>query len=277
MGENSSIECGRPLNYFGSKERMVPVIHDMIPPGMSTWVDLFCGSAIVTLAKRRHPREVLNDRHHEVVNLFEVLRSDRLGELLAMIELTPYAQEQLRLAYDGALPADDQDPVNRAWTFLIRSWLGRGGNHKTGFRWSKGQTTSPEMVWARMPSRLAAVAERLRGICIRCEDAIKLVADYDDPSCIIFSDPPYPGAVGRRYAVRMDDAQHEALAERLSACRARIILTMIPGTIYARVLSSWHVTPVTVQGGGNAKKTEHIMTNFEPLPLLARASGKGMA
>jgi len=264
-------EIRRPLNWYGSKERQCDNIHALIPPGAQTWVDLFCGSAIVTLKKERHQREVLNDLHGDVVNLFEVLRSDQAPELYRQIELTPYSEEVLRRVY-AAPPADD--PVLRAWQFLVTSWLSRGGDcYRTGFRWSKGQTTAPERTWAAMPERLQAVAERLRGVCIRQADALKLIDDYDTVESILFFDPPYPGSVGARYAHKMSSAQHRALAERLRECSAKVILTMNPGTVYSRVLSDWHQHDVSVQGGGQKSKGEIILTNYEPLPLLRFGAG----
>lgn len=257
----------RPINYYGSKERLCGRIHSLIPPGPNTWVDLFCGSAIVTLKKARHPREVINDLNGDVINLFDVLRGSDAGELYRRIELTPYSEEMLRRVY--AMTTND-DPVEMAWRFLVRSWFGRGGDaHKTGFRWSKSQTTAPEFTWATMPERLMTAAERLRGICIRSVDALKLIDDYDTADCLLFVDPPYPGDVGRRYAVRMTDESHRALAERLKRCRASVILTMNPGTLYSDVLGDWVEHRVDVLGGGSTSKGEVILTNYEPLPLLA--------
>jgi DNA adenine methylase len=99
-------------------------------------------------------------------------------------------------------------------------------------------------------------------VCIRSGDALRVLDDYDTPECLIFVDPPYPGPVGRRYAVRMTAADHEALADRLSRAAARVILTMNPDTVYGSVLREWQATPVLVQGGGNAVKGEMIYTNF---------------
>ncbi|OFX10846.1 MAG: hypothetical protein A2516_00335 [Alphaproteobacteria bacterium RIFOXYD12_FULL_60_8] len=259
------MRVSRPLNYYGSKERMCPVIHGMIPPGMSTWVDVFCGSAIVTLCKPRHPREVINDLNDEVINLFDVLRGVQADDLLRSIELTPFAQGELLRVYAQG-PVDD--PVEKARRFLIASWFGRGGdNHKTGFRWSKGSTVAPELAWARLPKRLESVAERLRGVCIRKEDALKIIDDYDAPDCILFVDPPYPGPAGRRYAISMSTEQHEALALRLCKTSARVIITMSEKTIYDDALADWwrHAASVVTNGG---TKPEVIFTNFEPSPLL---------
>ena len=220
----------------------------------------------MTLSKPRHEREVINDLDGDVINLFGVLRGARAPELYAALELTPYAEDLLQRTYACAEMPDD--PVERALHFLIRSWFGRGGDaHKTGFRWSKGRTTAPELLWARLPQRLQPVAERLRGICIRSDDALAILGHYDDPDCILFVDPPYPGDPGRRYAVRMAAAQHQELAERLAAARARVILTMRPDTLYANVLRGWNTIPVTVQGGGGRALPEVILTNYPPSRL----------
>jgi DNA adenine methylase len=262
----------RPINYYGSKEKMCATIYALIPPGVSTWVDLFCGSAIVTLKKPRHQREVINDLNGDIVNLFDVLRGAGAAELYRRIELTPYSEDLLYRVYEMT---ETDDPIERAWRFLVFCWFKRAGDcHKTGFRWSKGQNTSPEMSWARLPERLTAVAERLRGICIRNADALKLVDDYDRPDCLLFVDPPYPGEVGRRYAVKMDEAAHRALAERLAKTSASVILTMNPETIYGEVLCGWTRTDVVVQGAGQKLKPEVILTNFEPLPLLRGGSSR---
>lgn len=64
-------------------------------------------------------------------------------------------------------------------------------------------------------------------------------------------------------------------AELLATCLAKVILTMNPNTVYGQVLGGWIVTSTMVQGGGNTIKQEHILTNFEPRPLIAPYYGSG--
>lgn len=152
----------------------------------------------------------------------------------------------------------------------MASWFGRGGDaHKTGFRWSKGQTTAPERSWATLPSRLAPVADRLRGVCIRHDDWRKVLADYATPHCCIYADPPYQGEVGRRYAVRMSDADHRDLAAALRITDAKVILSMNPDTLYDDALSDWHRLDIAVTGGRAQTKAEVLFLNFEPNPLFS--------
>jgi len=259
----------RPVNYYGSKDRMCSQIHALIPDGVSTWVDMFCGSAIVTLRKPRHRREVINDLNDDIINLFDVLRSGQASALYEAIELTPFSDAELRRVYHTP---ESGDPIEKARRFLICSWFGRGGDiHKTGLRWSKGQTVAPELAWARLPDRLIDVAERLRGICIRSTDALKIVDDYDSEECLLFADPPYPGAVGRRYRIKMSNAQHEDLARRLCEARAKVIVTMSLGTIYDDYFKDWcrHASRLVNNAGNHAE--EVIFTNFEPRTLFSAA------
>jgi len=241
---------------------MTKRIYSLIPDGPNTWVDVFCGSGIVTLKKPRHAREVMNDLNDEVTNLFEVLRSGQAEKLLSMVEMTPFAQQELTARYESETPTD---PIEKAWAFLIESWFGRGGDcHKTGFRWSKGSTVAPEIAWARLPERLTACAERLRGVCIRKDDAFKIIDDYDTPECILFVDPPYPGKVGLRYKVKMPDQRQIDLANRLKECDAKVILTMGVDTVYDEILSDWIRHDVSVVTCASTTKPEVIFTNFNP-------------
>lgn len=255
----------RPFQYFGSKQRVAPKIHALIPRQTKNWVETHCGSAIVTLSKpHRHTCEVINDRWGEIPHFFQVLRSGRAEELLRSIELTPYAEHELAQVYD-AEPAED--PVERARMFLIRMWFGRGGDgHRTGFRWKKGGG-DPSKQWAELPHSLALVKERLRRVTIRNAPALKVIQDYDGPGTTFFVDPPYPGSVGRRYMEKMTRDEHSALADRLRACQGNVILTMNPGTIYQERLFDWCRFDVPVQGQASAVKVEHILCNIDPEPV----------
>src|SRR6266487_183826 len=84
------------FGYFGSKLRIAAKMHDRLPVH-SCWVELFCGSAAMTLAKSPAQIEVINDINGEVVNFFKQLRDDG-DELLRKIDLTPYARAELDLS-----------------------------------------------------------------------------------------------------------------------------------------------------------------------------------
>src|SRR5712692_3541119 len=62
-----------PFGYFGSKQRLAVPIARMLPPH-NAWVEVFCGSAAVTMAKKPAPIEIINDADLQIVNVFRQLR-----------------------------------------------------------------------------------------------------------------------------------------------------------------------------------------------------------
>src|ERR1700734_2994177 len=83
------------FSYFGSKNRLAYSLCASLPPH-NAWIELFCGSAALTLAKPPAPIEVINDLDGDVINLFEQLRNNHV-ELCRQIALTPYSREELNV------------------------------------------------------------------------------------------------------------------------------------------------------------------------------------
>ncbi len=85
------------IRYHGAKFRIAPWIVSHLPPH-STYVEPFGGAAGVLLNKPRSYAEIYNDLDDDVVNLFQVLRSERAPELLASLRSTPFARAEFELA-----------------------------------------------------------------------------------------------------------------------------------------------------------------------------------
>ena len=74
-----------PLNYTGSKFRLLPQILPLFPKDIGTMVDLFCGGASVGInVSAKHI--VLNDRLKELVEILALLKRESIESLLAQIE-----------------------------------------------------------------------------------------------------------------------------------------------------------------------------------------------
>jgi DNA adenine methylase len=102
------------FGYYGAKQRISHQIIDPLPPH-NAWVELFCGSAAITLAKKPAPIEVINDLDDNIVNLFEQLRNNS-SELIRCIELTPYSRTEFNNA--RYVSPEDSD-LERARKFMI--------------------------------------------------------------------------------------------------------------------------------------------------------------
>ncbi|BBK44140.1 DNA methyltransferase [Allostella vacuolata] len=247
------------------------------------WVEVFAGSAALTLAKARHQSEILNDLDDDIVNLFDVLRDDVMAERLAQqVGRTPWSERErarAAAAIVGAPPA--ADPVERARRYLVRSWQSVSGDRPTltGFKTHCAANSQSARTWGRLPERIAAAAWRLRDAIILSRPAIDVVAGFaKNPDAVLFVDPPYPlrsiNSNSAPYRWMMTDEEHLALALAVRDAKASIILTMSQGTIYDQVLADWWRSPLRVRGMRNSVKTETIHTNFAPaLPLWDSAEG----
>ena len=141
-----------PLRYHGSKWRAAKKIRCYFAP-LTCYVEPFAGGAGVLLQKPPVPFEVYNDLDNQVVNFFDVLRS-QAGELIRAIELTPYSLYELKRAYDLT-----NDPLEDARRFYLRCWQqhhpGRGrrarGLRKPGLASSSDTSKAPHRAQARQP------------------------------------------------------------------------------------------------------------------------------
>ena len=170
-----------PFGYFGSKSRIALQLCDKLPIH-NCWVDVFCGSSSVTLAKSPAPIEIINDINSDIVNLFKQLR-DNHEELSKVISLTPYSHEELNLA---RIKSDNDDDLERARKFLIQSMMainGVFGSERGGFSSSNSYSRNGKEArvnrWNNLPDRIEKVVTRLKNIRIENKDAIALMEKFE--------------------------------------------------------------------------------------------------
>lgn len=229
--------CGRrrgavkaPFGYFGAKQRLAAQLLAMLPPH-NAWVEAFCGSAALTLAKPPAPLEVINDCDGEIINLFVQLRENSKA-LCRAIALTPYA----RAEYEEARNAEpSSDPLERARRFLVLAMMsvnGTVGDAGTGFSYSssysRGNREARVNRWYHLPHRLEQVVERLRSVRIENIDARELLVKFSKrPATLVYLDPPY--YVKRSYGYTFDENNPEFHQALLKICQASSCMIMISG------------------------------------------------
>lgn len=259
------------IKYPGSKGAMRQRIIALMPEHR-VYAEPFGGSAAVLLAKEPAKVEWYNDTYGEVLNLFRILRrgGDDLDALRYQVEMTPYSRRELDLARNRSWSPDD-DPVEAARRFLVRSWLSWGGslnNHRAGIR-----TCATDMkrvrTWACLGDRLAMAAERFRGVQIEAIDAVKLMLLIDGEDALFYVDPPYiedtvnfrEGTVYER-PYRIDDHVH--LLACLRNLKSRVILSGYRHPLYDDSLADWRRIDVPHRTQAGTVKTECLWLNYEP-------------
>lgn len=230
-------------------------------PAHRFYVEPYAGSAAVLLAKKPAEREVLNDIDGRLVNFWRVLR-DRPDELAYKLFMTPYAEEEVKLARQVS-----EDPLEDARRYFVSCTQTYNGGGTKASAWSLSLT---EGGWA--PSsfnnavvRLNLVADRLQRVAIAKRDALQLIRQFDKPDAVIYCDPPYvmeSRSGGGAYRHEQDDGHHRDLASVLSESKATVLVSGYRSPLYEKLFKRWEAiefeTHKTSAGTKNKKKPEAV-------------------
>jgi DNA adenine methylase len=270
------------FGYFGSKLRIAAKIHDELPPH-NAWVELFCGSAAMTLAKKPAPIEIINDINKDIVNFYQQLR-DHGDELLQKIELTPYASEELRLAR-GKAPKTKLERARRFFVSAMMAVNGSFGTAKGGFSVSNSYERNGMEArvnrWHRMPEYLLTVVERLRQVRVEHKDALVLFKKFSKrPATLVYCDPPYLGDRLPGYDHdETSEEYHEALLKALIKAKCMVFVSGYANDLYNDYLTkdrgwSKKVIPATTKGiNGKCLKRKEIIW-FNAAFIAAKRAGR---
>jgi len=234
------------LPYFGGKRTLAPAIVEELGPHLA-YVEPFCGSMAVLLAKPRSAQETVNDLHGDAVNLAMVLASeicrglyDRLARTI-MVEAI-HLQARTRVTAEPACPTDgpeavDESHVDRAYWFFVMSWMGRNGisgttaaqtNQNIACRWTPGGGGGG-VRFANAVESLPAWHQRLRSVMILNRDGFEIIeriADADGMA--VYVDPPYlaDSRSSGKYTHDFEPDDHKRLAHLLGRFQtARVVVS----------------------------------------------------
>lgn len=262
-----------PVAYYGGKTRIAGQIAEILP-AHRVYVEPFAGSAAVLLAKPPAPVEILNDLNANVVAFYRCLR-DRPDDLLAALDLTPYARDEY-LACD--LSDDSIDDLERARRWWVRSSQGFSGVVTDRCTWSSSSrpgATRHTLCRDKLADAYQ-VAARLLCVVIESGDAFDVIDKHDHPDGVVYADPPYLAETradawsGYRHELTSPEA-HERLICRLLDARGAVVLSGYRSPLYDGLLSGWRRVEISVQStagrdmeGRAASRVECLWCNFDP-------------
>lgn len=235
-----------PFGYFGAKKRLALVIAKMLPPH-NAWVEAFCGSAAVTMAKKPAPIEIVNDADSQIVNVFQQLR-EHPDELIRLIEFTPYARSEFENAYRVNGHGDKMEQARR---FLVASMMtvnGAIGKRETGikhsgFSYSQSYARNGHEArvsrWNSMPERLRRVVKRLKQVRVEHRDARDLFKMFlNRPATLVYLDPPYLMHRDHGYKVDANEKQfHEELLRLCVRAKCMVLVSGYSNSLYNSYLT----------------------------------------
>ncbi|MFR8292099.1 MAG: DNA adenine methylase [Dysosmobacter welbionis] len=173
------------FRYPGSKWTAAAWIVSHFPADYekAVYLEPYFGSGAVFFTKKPSVVETINDLDDEVVNLFQMLRSQP-EELAREIELTPYSRREYDLAFQPC-----EEPLERARRFLVRTnqAIGAKMGGKCGWRNHKQKKIGGTACkWRGVPEAIRMAAVRLQGsrnqlVQIEKMDALRLIRRYNSP------------------------------------------------------------------------------------------------
>jgi DNA adenine methylase len=111
------------LRRLGSKKRLLPQLLELFPEKIVTFIDLFMGSGVVSLAMEKRCQYIFaNDRDHDIFNLFDIM-IHRKEELLEAVQMMP-CHEAL---FQHWRTHEENDLIWQAVRFLMLSNFGSFG------------------------------------------------------------------------------------------------------------------------------------------------------
>jgi DNA adenine methylase len=257
-----------PISYFGGKTTAAPMIAALLPKH-AHYVEPYCGSLAVLLAKPASAMETVNDLDGHLMTFWRVLR-EQPAELARVCALTPHS----RAEHHGAYDLDDCAELEVARRVWVQLTQGRAGTRRrTGWRHyvqPAGGTSMPDYLLGYL-ERMLPAAERLSAVSLESAPALDLIGTYGaKPDVLLYVDPPYLGGTRSRswdgYVHEMrTETEHRELADALHAARAAVVLSGYPSDLYdADLYADWHrhtFAASTGQGGTWANRTEVLWSN----------------
>lgn len=229
-----------PFGHFGAKTRIARQIIENIPPH-NAWVEAFCGSAAITLAKKPASIEVINDIDDQITNLFEQLRSNH-KELCEQIKLTPYSSTEYQKAL---LNENNISPLEKARRFLVATMMTINSTYanNSGFSvshsYSRFNKEARVSRWYNLPERLEKVVARLRCVRIERRDARDILSTFQyRPATLVYLDPPYFVKRGHNYFIDANDQSfHEELLKICIKSKCMILISGYENELYDKMLT----------------------------------------
>lgn len=266
-----------PFPYFGGKMSVAERIVALLPPHRH-YVEPYCGSLAVLLAKPPVPIETVNDLDGRIMTFWDVLRT-RPGDLQRVCQLTPHSRAEYGRCKDTpVVPGDDLETARRVWVALTQG-IGRAlAGRKSGWRHyinPSGTTVGMPAYLDAYVARTAAAAERIHQVSLESRPALEIITRYrDQPEVLLYIDPPYLGTArssdNNEYGHEMrGSGDHAELAAALTDTAAAVVVSGYPSPLYDALYSGWHRAQFATYSGNAAGARRRIEVLWSNRPLGA--------
>ncbi len=261
-----------PISYYGGKQRMLSNILPMIPQH-KIYCEPYFGGGAVFFAKPSSKIEVINDTNGNVVNFYQVMQND-FHALNELISVSLYSEQMHTYALKIYRAKRGYSKVQRAWAFwfvLNFSYANKAGG---GWKFDNGTDGSHiGVTFARKQFEFKQYADCLQKVQISKRNAVKVVQDRDAYDTFNLLDPPYVDSDQGHYkGFKQKDL--DELIDALPFLKSKFLLCHNYNKTLMKKAEKygWNVKGLdkrlSVVKEANRRKTEIIITNYQPLPSL---------
>lgn len=253
-------------------------------PDHTIYTESFLGGGAVFWNKEPSAHEVINDMDDNIINFYRVLQVN-FDELFQEITTTLHSRtqhldakyilksepEKLSKSYTYRLTDSSMKPdlsVRRAWAFWVQANMSYSSKLFGGFAYDRSDDAkTTRAIMNKREAFQLHYKERLKNVCIECNDAIKVIQSRDTDTTFHYCDPPYFNSDCGHYGGYTQE-NFEELLNTLAGLKGKFLLSSYPSDIldyfvkeYGWEQKSW-TTSVSVTNKTNKKKTEVLTFNY---------------
>jgi DNA adenine methylase len=252
-----------PITYWGGKQNMADMIIRLLPPHR-LYCEPFAGGAAIFFAKKPSSEEIINDRNSEIINFYEVLKSD-FDALYLEVNTTLHSRKLHKHAGVIYENHDMFDRVKRAWAIWMLTTTSFGS--RLNSIW--GHDINGKRISTFRHKRASFTKEfsdRLKNTHIECCDAIKVIRDNDTVDSLFYIDPPYVGADQGHYA-GYTQSDFDALLNTLAGIKGKFLLSSYPNKNLTKSVKRnvWYQLDVPMNNSAATSSAGHLILKTEIL------------
>jgi DNA adenine methylase len=265
----------RPITKnFGGKYYLRKFVISNFPPGFQElrYVEPCGGGASILLNKPRSKTEILCEKNKGLYCIYLAVR-DSPASFYERLKKLVYHKITLDIAIARENNGSFHDYIDQAVNEYVLRRMSRCGLKKD-FAWSnrlRGGQFGDVNGWETSLNNIFRASERLQGVKLFCQPALKTLTNYNRSDTFTYVDCPYlhETRVSRlAYAEdEMSTADHVALAQLLNNFKGKVLLSGYPSKLYGKLYKSWNVEyNYTVNHASQQKikgvKTEMLYKNY---------------
>ena len=255
-----------PLTYYGGKARIAKWVVSKFPPNYQNlhYVEPFCGGLSVFFEKEKSKAETVSDSDWKIYNFFYQLRYNG-KELYRLLDLTPYSENEYRVAIKNIKDPNISDLNKALYTFIIYQ-TSYGCHYTGGFGFSKNPIKPEPPVFCRkIKERIPLAIERIKDCQILNRDALRIIKQLDSKLALFYLDPPYPETDQRYKTNKFTMKDFNEMTKLLTKIEGKFVLSFYfkeGMNLYDFNIHKKETRTYFQKAKGDKKRVECLATNF---------------